>query len=172
MLNKLVNRKVSFYVNSMIKALEKPIIKVEMDSFMGIHGNVCIGCAATNTILRMEGIKDVEDRMLKASKAYRPYNVIAAGTPDEFIIFQSEQRSAVLNFNTAVRVVEDAIDSLRRGHIHSFAHYIDQVKTLTHEELTIIEAFGKELPKLTTENYKENLEPYKRFYRYLKLHKL
>lgn len=81
---------------AMVDSLQNPVTEINMDSFGHLEGEICYGCAATNTICKLGGL----DPVIEFQKA-GPLSVNRLYTENRFI-----------------DRFEPAIDYLRQGDIY------------------------------------------------------
>lgn len=128
-------RKMTAYeiIMSMVMGLTHPTTdQVNMDSFGMAEGVTCYGCAATNTIARIAGVK------------FTPSNI---GT--------KEKRSAAVNGKLFYfQVFEEAIDKLRKGHVAGYNELADGLFAKINDH-------NMRLPSLGNMYRVKDLEPYK-----------
>lgn len=172
-MSKLHNQKLYFYVRQMIEGLKNPSLKVNMRYYMAVDNNVCIGCAATNTLLRITkcSVKKQMKIVFKESakngiiqNEYRP-NLYSLDRVDRVKILEILNVEDLENF-------ECAIDTLRKGNIFGFLDYIGALTTISEEDIETVLSYPRILPCLTTETYLEYLSDYERFCHYLKVHNI
>lgn len=119
-------------IMAMVNGLKAEHVKVNMNTYGEVRPNgkpTCYGCAATNAIAEISGIKFTPENI------YRPTEALKT---DRYFLWDFEM----------------AINHLRRGRVddyNSFAR-INDFATITPTD--------EELPELTTDNYRDNLEPY------------
>lgn len=131
-------------IMAMVKALTKPpIVRVDMNTFGTVRRNwrnlfitpVCFGCAATNTICEISGIKFNKDN-----------------------IGDLETRAKAVNSDYwFMQHFEYAIDSLRSGNVYSYNR-----KAKPYSFAQIKDIPGLELPILTNNYTKEDLDVYEK----------
>lgn len=126
--------KPSEIIMAMVNGLRNPTLPVNMNYYVSLDFNKnCVGCAAANAICKIDGIGAEE-----ASLGYKVNSL--------------QQHFKNSNFISAFEV---AVNNLRLGQI-----------VLCNQDLSLIglgpilHKPGIKLPKLTTENYLYNLEPY------------
>ena len=120
-------------IDAMIQGLKNPSCKINMHSYGFSTEGMCFGCAATNAIQYL------------ADKKFTPDNINSLSS-----------RSKYLNINTRdLEYFEDAINNLRCGYISMANLYLNNlgIKPIEYNQ-------EKDYPRLTTENYMENLHVY------------
>lgn len=127
-------------VMAMVEGLQDPCVVVDMGTFGETREGICFGCAATNAVCRITGIKplDLED----------------TGWEQNAKVFKVQSAQTLKTF-------EYAIDSLRKGHvtgndflIQGYNYYAGQIGMAQLPTPTTT------LPRLSTEDYQENLQAY------------
>jgi len=70
-------------IMSMVKGLEKPVTKIDMDTYGQTRDGVCYGCAATNTVCKIAKVKFTQnnidwtvDRIQVVKKSYDFFTII------------------------------------------------------------------------------------------------
>lgn len=127
-------------VLAMIAGLEREYIKVDMTVYGVIRDGVCFGCAATNAVCEISGVtfssKSIENIFERA------------------MFLHTEP--AFLNY------FEIAINKLRLGRLLAYNDLARGIGVaLIPEEL--VREYDFIIPKLTTQDYKQNLHHYKEF---------
>ena len=120
-------------LDAMIQGLKNPSCQVNMLTFGKQRDGICFGCAATNAIQYLSG------------KKFTPDNIRGTHNRAEYLKINPKILSSF----------EIAIDQLRCGNIYTANMYLVGLKIKP-----IIYNPFKEYPKLTTENYLENLHHY------------
>lgn len=124
-------------IETMIEAVKNPVVKLDFDDFGSASSGKCYGCAATNTLCKISGVK---------------FTVKSVNTVRDRAEAVNGERDFVNSF-------ENAIDSLRCGNVTSY-NRIAEIRGFAQI------AYDKEvdgaLPLLGNHNYLKNLEPYVR----------
>lgn len=127
--DKVKSMKAYEIIQAMMKSLENPTVKLDLTTYgevkekniMGLFKReVCYGCAATNTICQISGIK---------------LNV-------NNISFRSNRSQAINSDYNFLESFEYAIDSLRRGDITNYNHYAEKhgfAKIVPHPTISMPE---------------------------------
>lgn len=124
-------------IEAMIDGLERPVVEVDMASYGHVDRKTCFGCAATNAVCK-----------------------IANFTPDVGNIYELGFAIDIENADF-VDDFESAINDLRRGYLCGYNYY-----ALNRGFAAIAPPkHNTPLPFLNTENYLENLEPYRQLAR-------
>lgn len=127
-------------LETMIKGLEREWVRVNMHTFGRRVGNICYGCAATNTICEL---------------MQRPFRSEEIGT------FSRATASGLThNFYSTFEI---AIDNIRNGIIEA---YNKKARALEIAELPVPNTF---LPMLTNLSYKDKLPIYKEYLEWVKM---
>jgi len=147
--------KVSDIVDTMVKGLKKEWVTVNMDTYGMSSGEICFGCAATNTLCEL---------------MQRPF------TPGEVEL--ETKRTKAINYGISmidVHYFERAINSLRLADLGAFLDYLEMIEDTTGVVITPSvkskvtsyirnwHFFARLLPKLHTQNYKIDLKYYEKF---------
>lgn len=104
---------------TMVKALRNPWVKIDMSTFgdtLYSNNKVCIGCAATNTICEIAGIKF---------------------TPSNIGFGENRAKRIKCNDTEFLFRFESAIDSLRDGDIITYNDYAGEIEIATIPELDL-----------------------------------
>jgi hypothetical protein len=121
-------------IMNMVEALQDPILKVAMNTFGDAADGICYGCAATNSICRIAGVVFTEGNIERTR-----HRAKFIGSSEDFL-----------------SDFEDAIDSLRRGHVIVYNYLSGKIDIAL---ITIPVGF-EELPKLHNDYTQEQLEKY------------
>jgi len=119
----------------MVGAIEYPVIKLDLETFGAVYGDVCYGCAATNMLGKLGGV------------VFDKTNI------DEH--FHAEAVNAGVGF---VSHFEGAIDFLRSGSVYSYNLYAEGLGMAKITD----EGFGEKLPYLHNDFTVAELDVYKR----------
>jgi hypothetical protein len=134
--------KPSEIIFTMIDGLENPVTEINMSTFGAVNNGICFGCAATNTICKI-GEYDLKDlSSFDKTFYYKDIN--------------SKENLFLDSF-------ESAINTLRQGDINHSNKYFNNIglsEIETNENI--------KLPVLYTDNYLQNLEPYRQLAKYNK----
>lgn len=122
-------------VMTMVEGLEKPAVEVDMATFGTADGGKCFGCAATNAICLISGHVFGADEIRGTGS-----RGIAINTDWDFL-----------------SDFEAAIDRLRRGRVAGYNLYA------SYGGFVQLKEPDYELPVLTTENYRDHLDAYRKF---------
>lgn len=129
-------------VLAMIHGLEHEWVKVNMCSYADIRktpeGEVCFGCAATNTVCEIASIKFTTKNIGGDLAKYGRGD--AVNSDYDFLD----------NF-------EMAIDKLRRGLVLSYNRIAE------HLQIAVLPKPEYNLPRLENDNYKEDLDAYRKY---------
>lgn len=125
-------------IRSMIRGLRKEHVKVDMNTFgeYRSHKKTCYGCAATNCILEIYG-GDTKRPIFKDAARLEALAETVGGSEDFLELFEA------------------AINDLRSGDIKEYNWYADRLGIAR-----IVQPNDLCLPKLSTNNYLDNLAPY------------
>lgn len=122
-------------IMAMVKGLEKPVTKINMATFGYSFVSTCYGCAATNTICKISGIK-----FTSLNINYRNYRARAVNSTENFL-----------------ELFELAINELRTGDIRNYNEYAAMGKFRRIQNPNNLN-----LPWLTNSYTQEELDVYKK----------
>lgn len=138
-------------IMAMVKGLEKPKIKVNMHTYGGVIDkpilfglfdiDICVGCAATNTICQISGVK------------FNTNN----------ISFRSDRSQAINSDEDFLERFEEAIDYLRCGDLKE---YNNVAKACQFAEIKFTDELKNKLMILTNNYFKSELKSYKELANY------
>lgn len=131
-------------LEAMIIGLEKEWVKVNMNVYSMLYNGICFGCAATNALCELIQKPLPKIYFLKGDR------------------LEYYSKHSLLDKYT-LGMLEVAIDFLRSGNIINY-------NSICESEFPqlILPILDLELPKLNTENYKENLIFYKNYLNQIK----
>lgn len=131
-------------IMAMVEGLRDPHVEIDMSTFGMTREGVCYGCAATNTICKLQDV--------------RPYNVSLHTWRDKMIAYDISVAETWFT-----KRFEFAIDNLRKGHIRSYNYLAREIDIatidLTKDEMEDLE---NELPELDNDYTEEQLQQYER----------
>lgn len=156
--DKVKSMTASEIILAMVNGLKNPAVEVEMSTFGSVRTKniflgliskkVCFGCAATNTICKIAGIKfkpsNVEDVYDRAKALNNKGNFDDKSKSKEWL----EKEAAFLG------AFEAAIDSLRVGEIYTYNCYAER------QEFAVIKEVDFGLPGLSNNYTEEQLKVY------------
>lgn len=119
-------------IMAMVESLKHPVVKIDMMTFGEGEGDICYGCAATNTICKI------------SDKIFTPYHIRNITARAYFINCDKYFLSAF----------EDAIDCLRSGNVDGY----NNIAKICH--FASIKINDTLLPYLDNSYTNEDLEPY------------
>lgn len=122
-------------IMSMVKGLEKPATRIDMDSYGDSIVNICYGCAATNTVCRIAKVK------------FKP-NVIDS---------RITRAKTINSTESFLQLFEWAINELRQGNIEGYNGYATMGKFRRIQNPNNLE-----LPVLSNDYTQEQLNVYKK----------
>lgn len=93
-------------IETMIDAVENPVTKLDMDTYGCVRGGVCYGCAATNTILKLQGIEKVN---------WQDGNPFVGRIEDKYNIKSIEEVNFINDFELAIDYIRDGNLNLYNG---------------------------------------------------------
>lgn len=136
---KVKSMKASELVLVMVEGLESPAYRVDMDTYGETVGGICYGCAATNAIAKITG---------EAPKFYgwateTWYKVTGAGC-------------------YFIAILEEAFNALRVSNLHRYNSCANDIGIALMDM-----DYPEYLPILSTDNYKEHLEEYRKLANWL-----
>ena len=130
---------------AMVKGLENPTTQINMDTFGISVDNVCYGCAATNTICRIEKISN--QQLLNYFNTHSGFS-----TGFRYYHFKNENKETA----RFIEGFECAIDYLRQGLIPLYNREALDLEIATIKKLEF------DLPILTSKFTSEELDIYKK----------
>lgn len=122
-------------IETMVEALKNPITKISMVTYGYVENNICYGCAATNTICKIENIDY-----------------------DSLLLVGGNYSSIITTNRIFLDGFESAIDNLRRGSINDYNEYAEEFNFAV---IKVIPQF--ELPELTSYYTTDQLNTYLEF---------